>query len=371
MKERACYLLALTLIQSVGPRSIELLLERFKEPSEVFKASEDTLIKDCGLKPSQAKKIRDFKQWERVERIISVCEKKGIKIVDIFSDKYPERLRQIDTAPPILYVRGELEEGDSIAVSIVGPRMPSVYGRQVAEEFSKRLAKMGFTIVSGMARGIDTIAHREALKAGGRTIAVLGSGVDVPYPAENRALMKRIAEQGAVISEFPPGTKPEKGNFPRRNRIISGLSLGVLVVEASKRSGTLITARYAVEQGRDVFAVPGRVNSPLSKGTNDLIKRGAKLVLNVDDIVEEFSLEIRQFLKLKDGRERTVRLSADEKVVLGYISEEPVHIDDLTRSSGLPLYKILSILTGLEIKGVVRQTEGKRFYRTQEVVTDV
>jgi DNA processing protein len=368
-KDTVYWLIALSCVDSIGLKATETLLDKFKDPEDVFRAKEAELV-SAGLKPHQARKIRAFSGWKEVDRIIECCRKKEIKLISIFSDKYPDRLRHIDTAPPILYVRGGLKEDDRVAIAVVGPRVPSQYGRHLAGEFAYRLSEMGFSIVSGMARGIDTIAHREALRAGGRTIAVLGSGIDVVYPAENRALMRKIAEQGAVISEFPPGTKPERGNFPRRNRIISGLSLGVLVVEATSRSGTLITARYAVEQGRDVFAVPGKVNSPYAKGTNELIKQGAKLVTNVRDILEELSPEIRHFLK-SVKRTTVPELSDDERVVLGYISEEPIHIDELTRACGLPLYRILSILTGLEIKGVVKQTEGKRFYRTQEVSEDV
>ncbi len=370
MEDKAYFLLALSCVDSVGQKAIEVLLERFDDPSEVFKADQSELV-SSGLKPAQAKRILSFKDWNRVDRLIEYCKKSGIKILHILSDKYPERLRHIDSAPPILYVRGDIEPDDRIALSIVGPRMPSQYGKQVAEEFAFKLSEMGFTIVSGMARGIDSIAHREALRAGGKTIAVLGSGVDVVYPAENRGLMKRIIQKGAVVSEFPPGTRPDRRNFPMRNRIISGLSLGVLVVEATEKSGTLITASYAVQQNRDVFAVPGRVNSPYARGTNELIKQGARLVTSVRDIIEELSAEIKDFLRGKERRRSSLGLSDEERVVLGYISKEPVHIDDLTRACGLPLYRILSILTGLEIKGVVRQLEGKRFYRTEEVTEDV
>ncbi len=365
MKDSTYYLIALNLVDSIGQKAIDLLLGGFKNPSEIFHASEDDLV-SCGLRPSQAKRIKGFSRWKRVEQVFSICQKKGIKIIDIFSDNYPQRLREIASPPPLLFLRGELEREDWLSIAVVGSRRPSAYGITVAEQLTGELASLGLTIVSGMARGIDSVAHKEALKAGGRTIAVLGSGVDVVYPAENRSLMERIAVSGAVISEFLPGTRPERGNFPRRNRIISGLSLGVLVVEATTKSGTLITAGYAIEQGRDVFAVPGRVNSSLSAGTNELIKKGAKLVLTVEDIVEEFAHEIRQFLKQKSKPKR-VELTPEEEALLRHITDEPVHVDELTRTSGLPLYKILSILTGLEIKGMVRQTEGKRFCRKKEV----
>jgi DNA processing protein len=219
---------------------------------------------------------------------------------------------------------------------------------------------MGFTVVSGMARGIDSLSHNGALKTGGRTIAVLGSGIDIPYPPENKGLMEKIAASGFVVSEFPPGTPPDKENFPRRNRLISGLSLGVLVIEATADSGSLITARYAIEQGREVFSVPGNVTSPASEGTNDLIKKGAVLTRNAEDIVAELAPVLKGFIKVKDKVK--IEVTDEEKQLCNLLSGDPKQIDLISRESGLPTSRVLGLLLGLELKGAVKQLTGKRFY---------
>ncbi len=255
---------------------------------------------------------------------------------------------------------GETREEDIYALAIVGSRMATPYGMNVAERFSNSLASMGFTIVSGMARGIDTAAHRGALRAGGRTIAVLGSGLDVIYPPENLGLAEKIVGSGALITEFPPQTKPKRENFPVRNRLISGLSLGTLVVEASHRSGSLITAQYALDQGREVFAVPGNVMSHNTQGTHGLIQKGAKLVHTIEDIVEELSPQLKGFIR--ERKKKEVHLNDEEQSVCSVLSLEAKHIDEIVRNLDLALQKVLTILLSLELKGVVKQIDGKRFH---------
>ena len=367
MYQDTYHLVALTEVETVGPVMANRLLEYFKDPESVFRASEHDLMMIEGMTRQRVKKIKGFSDWKRVENILRVCEKKSIKIVDIFSKDYPEQLKNIADPPPVIYVKGKLTEEDRLAIAVVGPRRASTYGRAVTEDLVSELSFVGITIVSGMARGIDTVAHRTSIENNGRTIAVLGSGVDVPYPPENKTLLNNISLHGAVVSEFPPGTKPDRGNFPRRNRIISGLSLGVLVVEATTDSGSLITARFALEQNREVFAVPGKITSKLSAGTNELIKKGAKPVLKAEDIIEELSAEIKGILKQRDRAREKITLTNEEATLLSLLSDKPVHVDDLTRQASLPLYRILGRLTSLELKGLVKQTAGKRFFKVREV----
>ena len=271
MAEDIFYWLALSLTPGVGSVLIKRLLDRFKTPEIVFHASVKDLMKIEGLGEKVAGEIQKGPLEKSVKRELSLLEKVGGKIIAFNDDAYPRRLKDIYDPPALLYVRGELRREDELAVAIVGSRKTSPYGRWFTEKIGRDLACHGVTIVSGMARGIDSVAHKGALQGGGRTIAVLGCGVDVIYPSENRDLFYQIIEHGAVLSEFPMGSPPEGGHFPRRNRIISGLSIGVVIVQASAKSGSLITAGYALEQGREVFAVPGNVGAEGSRGSNQLI----------------------------------------------------------------------------------------------------
>jgi len=244
-------------------------------------------------------------------------------------------------------------------VAVVGSRKPTPYGAAVAHGMAKELSAIGLTVVSGLARGIDTAAHTGALISG-RTIAVMGSGLDVPYPPENKGLMERISADGFVMTEFPPGTKPLKENFPRRNRLISGLSMGVLIVEAGADSGALITARHARAQGKEVFSVPGNISSPASTGTNELIRGGAKVVVSAKDILKELAPVLKGFIKSE--KKAKIEITEEEKALCDILSGEPVHVDEILRAAGMPPQKALPVLLGLELKGVIRQMEGKRFY---------
>jgi DNA processing protein len=276
---------------------------------------------------------------------------------------YPAGLKQIPDPPPLLYCWGSLEYGDDVAVAIVGTRQPSPLGIFHARQLGSQLSRQGLTIVSGMARGIDSEAHYGALKAGGRTIAVLGCGLDVVYPPENEQLMGQIASQGAVVTEFPLGTKPLAGNFPARNRIISGLSLGVVVVEAAHDSGSLITADFALEQGREVFAVPGNIESEGSKGPHQLIRQGAKLVENYQDILVELAIPSLTPTELDDAVPE--QMSALEQQVYGILTREPVHINQIQRRTALTAAQVNFVLTQLELKGIVKRFPGQLYLKVK------
>ena len=266
-----------------------------------------------------------------------------------------------------LYVKGSINPQDSRAIAIVGTRRPTPYGRKVAEMLSAELSSAGFTIVSGMARGIDSVVHSAALSTGGRSAGVLGCGIDVVYPGENSQLFSDVAGSGFIISEFPMETGPDKKNFPRRNRIISGLSLGTVVVEAAEKSGSLITVRFALEQGREVFAVPGNINSPVSTGTNNLIKQGAKLVANTNDILEEFEQLLTQELKsgIKDSFKDESPVSGEEGNVYNILTLQPKHINQIITESGIEPQKVMGLLLNLEIKGLAEQMAGGCYVRAK------
>lgn len=354
------YWIGLSLIPDVGPVMSRRLIGVMGSPENVFKAGVEDLLSIKGLTREKAERIKGFSLWDSIERQFRVLEKKGIRAVGYDDPSYPEPLKETEGAPVVLYMKGDYLKEDRYAVAVVGSRRHTDYGEFVADKISSELASAGFSIISGMARGIDTISHRSALSSGGRTIAVLGSGLDVYYPAENRGLMERIITSGCAVSEFPPGTRPLKENFPRRNRLISGLSLGVLVVEATADSGSLITARYALEQNREVFAVPGKISSENSAGTNRLIKEGAKIVLGTEDIIEELAPVLKGFIKSKDRQHPD--MSEDEERICGILGREPKHIDLLSRETTMPVHKILELLLSLELKGIVRQTAGKKFF---------
>ena len=362
MAEEAFYWLALSLTPGVGSTLMRRLLDRFKTPEAVFHAPQKELLKIEGLGEKVAQEIRKGPLEKAVEKELHLLREIGGRVITLKDEEYPKRLRDIYDPPALLYVRGELKKEDELAVSIVGSRKTTPYGRWFTEKVSQELARYGVTIVSGMARGIDSLAHWGAISGGGRTIAVLGCGVDVIYPSENRNLFAKIIDHGAILSEFPIGSPPEGGHFPRRNRIISGLSIGVVVAQASEKSGSLITAGYALEQGREVFAVPGNVGTESSRGTHRLIKEGAKLVESSEDILEEILPQWRR------GGEATPKVEAprpdlpeEERVLYELLGKTPLHIDMMIRESRLDPGKVSSILLNLELKGLVSQWPGKCF----------
>jgi DNA processing protein len=295
----------------------------------------------------------------------SKIEAQGIKILTWADEEYPNRLREIDQPPPILYIRGEYLQDDLFAVAIVGTRKVTAYGRQVTEEIASFLASNGISVISGLARGVDAIAHQAALKAGGRTIAVLGSGVDKIYPPEHRGLAEQIMERGAIISDYAVGTPPDASNFPPRNRIISGLSLAVVVIEAAETSGALITAEFAAEQGREIFAVPGSILAPQSKGTNRLIQNGALPLLTPDDLMQ--ALDLTRIGEHKSAR-KILPADETEAKVLSVLSTEPLHVDEIRNQAGLPIEKISATLALMELKGMVRQVGGMNYVAMREDV---
>jgi DNA processing protein len=368
MVEEYFYWLALSLVPGVGSILMKRLLDEFKTPEAVFNASKSDLLEIDGLGERVVLEILKGPSEKRVTREVSLLKKAGGKLLAITDQDYPEGLREIYDPPPLLYMRGGLKEEDELAVAMVGSRKTNPYGRMMTEKISQELVGHGVTIVSGMARGIDAVAHWGALSGGGRTIAVLGCGIDVVYPKENRNLFSKIMEHGAVLSEFPMGSPPEGAHFPRRNRIISGLSLGVVVVQAGMKSGSLITAGYALEQGREVFAVPGVVGTEGSRGTHRLIKEGAKLVESSEDILEEILPRWRRGEGKIPGEEtKGPDLSAEEEVLYELLSENPLPIDVLIRESPFDPGKVSSLLLNLELKGLISQWPGKCFTKKGNV----
>jgi DNA processing protein len=365
--------LNLKAIPGITDRIYKSLIDEFGSPGKVFKATAPQLAQIPEIKKDTVQAIigrnegiSSFTAARDVSEEIRLAKKHKVDVVTLNHTSYPENLKAIYNPPPLVYVKGEIREEDTKAIAIVGSRKATTYGRLTAQRLSAQLAARGVTIVSGLARGIDSEAHKGALAVGGRTIAALGCGIDVVYPPENRALAARIASSGALVTEFPFATPPFAGNFPKRNRIISGLSLGVVIVEAAAKSGALITATFALEQGREVFAVPGPTTSSYSKGTNHLIKEGAKLVENIDDILEE----LESFLPPpeKDTKPENFlhpQLSGEEESIYSFITQEPKHIDLLIQESNLSAQQASVILTNLQLAGLIRELSGKNFIRKE------
>jgi DNA processing protein len=350
------------LVKGIGPMKVRALLDHFGGLENAWHADAAEL-RQAGLDRRALTNLLDARDQIDLDEELEKLAEHNVKVLIWRDLDYPPRLLQIPDPPPVLYVRGELTEDDEWAVAIVGTRRASAYGRTVTQRLAADLVANHVTIVSGLARGIDGEAHQAALKAGGRTIAVLGCGVDLIYPPEHRNLAREITENGAVISEYPLGTRPEASNFPPRNRVISGLSLGVLVVEAGLKSGALITADYAADQGRDVFAVPGNLYARSSVGTNRLVQDGAKLVTGAEDILEELNLlMVAQQVEVR----AVVPETKAEAQLLQYLSLEPVHVDEISRRVGLPISEVTSNLALMELKGMVRQVGGMNYVLMHE-----
>ncbi len=356
--------IALGRVRNLGPVLIKRLLEAFKTPEAVFGAGRGELAKIKGISGNLADSIRRGPDLEFAERQMDIVIDRDFKLITYQSKTYPSRLKQIYDPPYLLYAKGDITDADDRAVAMVGSRHATHYGKSMAEDVARQLAGAGITVVSGFARGIDSISHRAAISSGGRTIAVLGCGLDVIYPPEHKSLYRDIPEHGALISEFPPGTPPEGPNFPRRNRIISGLSLGVVIVEAGRKSGALLTANHALEQNREVFAVPGNITSSTSSGTNALIKQGAHLVTSAEDVLLELKFIIPGTGKDTSVPVSTVKLEPEEAELFDIMGEEPVHVDILSRRSGLGVPRLLGVLLAMELKGAVTQMSGKMFVKS-------
>ena len=356
------YWLGFNRIKGVGAMRVRRLLDFFGDLQTAWNAPIDAL-RDAGLDRRTIENLFAGRSQIDLEGELRRLERSGATLLTWDDPAYPRNLRNIPQPPPVLFVKGDLLPADEWAVALVGTRHASSYGREVARELAGGLAANGVTVVSGLARGVDVSAHRAALEAGGRTIAVLGSGVDNIYPPEHAGVAEAIAKAGAVVSDYALGTPPEAANFPPRNRIISGLSKGVVIVEAGEVSGALITADFAAEQGRDVFAVPGNIHQRTSLGSNKLIQQGAKMVTDVSDILEELNLSL-----VTEQRTARAALPADatEQRLLACLSAEPVHIDELGAQMGLPIAQVSGALALMELKGMVRQVGGMNYVVAKE-----
>ncbi len=361
MDSRA-YWVGFNMVKGIGAVRLQSLLDYFGNPEVAWQAPIDALL-HTGLSTKIVENLIHLRGSLDLEKVMERLHRLGITILIREDEAYPRRLKEIEQPPPVIYVRGEVLSEDDFSVAVVGTRRVTVYGRQVAEEIGAFLAQNGITVVSGLARGVDAIAHDAAIQAGGRTFAVLGCGVDRIYPPEHQHLAERIIERGALISDYSPGTPPDAVNFPPRNRIISGLSLATVVVEAGETSGALITATFAAEQGRDVLAVPGNIHAAQSKGANRLIQQGARPMLRVEDILDALKLD-----HVQSHQQARIILPADalEASILGLMSAEPLHIDEIQAQSGLSIDKVSATLTMLELKGMIRQVGGMNYVSIRE-----
>jgi DNA processing protein len=312
-------------------------------------------------------RIAQAREQVDLEKVWARIESQGIKILTWKDEAYPGRLKEIEQPPPVLYIRGDYLPDDLYAVAIVGTRRVTPYGRQITEELSAYLASNGITVISGLARGVDALAHQTALKAGGRTIGVLGSGVDKIYPPEHRQLAEQMMKSGGIVSDYAPGTPPDASNFPPRNRIISGLSLAVVVIEAGETSGALITAEFAAEQGREIFAVPGSILAPQSKGTNKLIQKGALPLLSVNDLMQ--ALNLTRMGEHKAAR-KIIPTDETEARLMNVLGVEPLHVDEIRNQAELPIEKVSAALALMELKGMVRQVGGMNYVAVREEESD-
>ena len=354
--EEQHYWIALNMV--LTPRRFRLLLEHFPSAREIWEAPLERLRAIPGLE-HLAEEFSAQRAKVNIEAELAGIARLGLKTITLADGGYPRPLRSLPNPPPVLYLLGDYQERDELAIALVGTRRSTSYGRLVAEQLSRELSRLGLTIVSGMALGIDTAAHRGALAAGGRTVAVLGSGFARPYPQQNLRLMREIAASGAVFSEFPLQAEPDRWNFPRRNRIISGLSRGVVVIEAPEKSGALITARLALDQGREVFAVPGRIMDETSRGGHRLLKAGAKLVETAEDIIEEFP-DLRAVLAAPRAKARP-ELSPLEERLIESLDWEPLHLDEILETTGLSHAELAHGLLQLQLKDLIKEFPGKRY----------
>lgn len=358
--------LRLNLISGIGPRTQQALLARFETPQAVFGASEEALLDVEGIGPKLAAAIVAARHSKSAEREWARCRELGIHLIERGAESYPRPLSEIFDPPGVLYCRGAVEPRDALAVAIVGSRRCTVYGRGQAEKLAGGLARAGVTIVSGLARGIDAAAHQGALAAGGRTLAVLGTGLDRIYPPEHVELARSVAQQGALLAETSLDQAPLPGMFPQRNRIISGLSMGVIVVEATRNSGALHTVRHAIEQGREVFAVPGRIDSLASEGCHDILRDGATLIRHVDDVLQALGPMVAPVTTAEGQTVRNARelsLEPQEREILELVTSDPVHVDEVLRGASIEPSRVLATLTVLEMRRLVRRLPGGQYRR--------
>lgn len=362
MNDYRKYWVGFNLVKGIGAVRLKSLLDVFGDAQTAWEASPDEL-RTAGIHTNLVAGLVQARSDISLDRVWENIQKLGISVLTWQDPAYPQRLKEVSPSPPVLYLRGDLQPEDSWAIAIVGTRRVSAYGRQVADRIAARLAQEGITVVSGLARGIDGIAHKTALEQGGRTLAVLGSGVDRIYPPEHRNLAAQIMSQGAVISDYPPGTPPEASNFPPRNRIISGLTMATVVIEAGERSGALITAEFAAEQGREVFAVPGNILAPQSRGTNRLIQEGARVLLDPQEILEVMDLTR---VSEQSAARMVLPTNATEARLFAVLSHEPLHVDEIRNQTQLSIEEVTANLALMELKGMVRQVGGMRYTAVRE-----
>ena len=370
MRDDYKYLLWLASIEGFMTIKANKLLDYFDSANSLYDADEIAFSETGFLTKNDIIKLTDNRYKKNLDRLIDIIYKKDIKLMSIFDDAYPEPLKNIYDPPFLIFYKGDMEYNEK-SLAIVGSRKCTAYGIKTADVLSKKLGELGFTIVSGMARGIDSAAHNACVLDNFPTWAVLGCGIDIVYPPENRKLMEKITENGAVMSEFVPGTKPMPYNFPRRNRIISGLSLGVIVIEAGEKSGSLITANTALEQGREVFAVPGNLMNTKSVGTNKLIKDGAKIITGLDDILDElYLLDVdakKNHFKNRQMQMQMENLRKEEKMIIECLEDEQMHIDAIAKKTKIPIKDLNSYLIILELNGMIEQLPGKIYCLVREL----
>jgi len=354
---------ALNMLPRVGPVKVRRLLERFQTPQAILTATRMELLSVEGVGEEVAGSIRDWERHADVAGELEAARREGARVITLRDPEYPQQLREIHDPPSVLYVRGAFDPRDRTSIGIVGTRKPTVYGASCTKKLAYQLAYAGITVASGLARGVDTAAHQAALAAKGRTIAVIGSGLSAIYPEENKPLADKIAESGAVVSEFPMATTADRQTFPMRNRIVSGLSFGLLVVEAASRSGALITANQAGEQGRSVYAVPGKIDSAQSLGTNRLIQQGAKLVTCAQDILDDLGLLFSEEPNLTKPTPPP-SLSNNESLIFAAVGDDESSVDEVISRTGLPTHVVSSTLLALEIRKLVKPLPGGRFVKT-------
>lgn len=357
------YWVAFNRIPGIG-RARYAALEAYFGSLEVAWTAGPADLRKAGIDKRSISSIQTRRPTIDADTVLSDLQAQKIEPITWHDPRYPDRLKQIYDHPPVLYVRGTITDQDDWGIAVVGTRQPSAYGKEMARTLTTELARNGITVVSGLARGIDAVAHQAALDAGGRTLAVQACGLDMVYPPEHRRLAQQISASGAVISDYPLETRPRPDFFPRRNRIMSGLTLGTLVIEADEKSGALITASYALEHNREVFALPGTITSPKSRGTNRLIQEGAKLVTRVEDVLEELNLRlVPEQLVMQE----LIEVTDPEADLLQFLSREPVHIDEVTRQCDLPVSTVSSTLAMMELKGIVKQVGAMTYIKIREV----
>lgn len=366
MQDEKKYWVGFNMVKGVGSIRLKRLLDFFGKLSVAWDAPMDALLA-AGLSEKILDHFRMIRNQVDLDLYISKILEKHIQIITWQDENYPRRLMEIEQPPPVIYVRGSLKPEDDWAVAIVGTRRVTTYGKQITRDSAEYLAGNGITIISGMARGVDALAHQAALDVGGRTIAVLGCGVDVIYPPEHRKLAEAIIANGALLSDYAPGTPPDGVNFPPRNRIISGLARATIVIEAGEKSGALITAKFSAEQGRDVFAVPGSILSPMSRGTNNLIAEGATPLTNPKDVLA--ALNYTQVVEKQSAR-ATLAAEPEEQAILNAMGYETIHVDELCQKLALPVEKLTATLTMMELKGMVTQSGGMQYLAIREAGQD-